>query len=409
MNVGERRPGPAPAVMSGPLSVYEPAVRMAMTQAGYTPSSVVEAAAAMRRLSSWMSGRGLAATELSPLVVEQFLAARRRRCRNAAVSRRWVGAVLRALREQGVVPDRNRVAATDREVLLGEFRLWLTAERGLAAESVRCYSGQGGKFLANLPDPLGESLWRLDAGAVTAFIIEQAKAAGSVWSAKAQVTATRALLRFLHVQGLIPASLTAAVPGVAGWRLAALPRGLAREQVQALLAANSNVATPAGLRDHAVLVTLAQLGLRGAEVAALRLEDVDWRGGQIVFRGKGARMERLPLPAEVGTALVAYLTGARPSCDCATVFVTARAPHRPLTAGTVRAVMGRACQRAGIPRVGAHRLRHSLATDLLRAGAPLTEIGQVLRHRSQLSTSVYAKVDHDTLRTLARPWPGSTQ
>jgi len=113
--------------MSGPLAVYEPAVRMAMTQAGYTPSSVVEAAAAMRRLSSWMSGRGLAATELSPLVVEQFLAARRRRCRNAAVSRRWVGAVLRALREQGVVPDRNRVAATDREVLLGEFRLWLTA------------------------------------------------------------------------------------------------------------------------------------------------------------------------------------------------------------------------------------------------------------------------------------------
>jgi len=120
-------------------------------------------------------------------------------------------------------------------------------------------------------------------------------------------------------------------------------------------------------------------------------------------------MERLPLPAEVGTALVAYLTGARPSCDCATVFVTARAPYRPLTAGTVRAVMGRACQRAGIPRVGAHRLRHSLATDLLRAGAPLAEIGQVLRHRSQLSTSVYAKVDHNTLRTLAWPWPGSTQ
>ena len=118
MNIGERRPGHALAVMSGPLVVYEPAVQMAMTQAGYAPSSVAEATAAMRRLSSWMRGRGLAATELSPLVVEEFLAARRQQCRNAAVSRRWVGAVLRPLREQGVVPDRNRVAATDREVLV---------------------------------------------------------------------------------------------------------------------------------------------------------------------------------------------------------------------------------------------------------------------------------------------------
>lgn len=194
---------------------------------------------------------------------------------------------------------------------------------------MRCYSGQASKLLAHLPDPLEHSLAALDAATVTAFIVAQATAADSVWSAKAQVTATRALLQ-----------------------------------------AHDGVTTPAGLRDHAVLVALARLGLRGAEVAALRLEDVDWRGGQMVIRGKGARLERLPLPAEVGAALVAYRTRARPTCECATLFVTVRAPYQPLTATSVRAIMGRACQRAGLPRVGAHRLRHSLATDLLRAGRP---------------------------------------
>jgi len=395
--------------MTGPLAPYELPVRAAMARAGYAPSSVVEATAAMRRLSSWMDARGVAASGLTPSVVAEFVAARRGCCRNSEVPHRWLGAVLRVLREQDVVPARSSGLDTARGVLLDEFRLWLTAERGLAPESVRCYSGQASKLLAHLPDPLEHSLAALDAATVTAFIVAQATAADSVWSAKAQVTATRALLRFLHAQGLITTSLVGAVPGVASWRLAALPRGLARGQIQALLQAHDGVTTPAGLRDHAVLVALARLGLRGAEVAALRLEDVDWRGGQIVIRGKGARLERLPLPAEVGTALVAYLTRARPTCECATLFVTVRAPYQPLTATSVRAIMGRACQRAGLPRVGAHRLRHSLATDLLRAGAPLAEVGQVLRHRSQLSTAAYAKVDHETLRTLAQPWPGSAR
>jgi integrase/recombinase XerD len=408
MNGGKRRPGAVSALMSGPLTPHEMLVRESMMQAGYAPSSVLEAARAMRRLSEWMCGRNLAAGELASPVIEQFLADRRSRCRNTAASRRGINAVLRALREAGVVPETDLGVATERELLLEAFRCWLRAERGLAAESVRCYSGQAAKFLAGVPDPLEGSLAVLDAAAVTAFIVAQARSTGNVWSAKAQITATRALLRFLHVQGMIPAPLTAAVPGVAGWRLAELPRGLTREQVQSLLAAHDTTTT-VGLRDHALLVMLARLGMRGAEAAALRLSDVDWRGGQLVVRGKGARVERLPLQAEVGAALAAYLIGARPACDCATLFVTVRAPFQPLTATAVRAVMGRACRRAGMPRVGAHRLRHSLATDLLRAGAPLAEIGQVLRHRSQLSTAVYAKVDYDSLRTLVLPWPGSAR
>ena len=293
-----------------------------------------------------------------------------------------------------------------REELLDAFVGWLRVERGLARESVRCYRSQAAKLLGSLPDPLGDAIGELDAAAVTGFVLAQAGSANSVWSAKAEVTALRALLRFLHVQGLTSGPLVGAVPAVAGWRLAGLPRGLSQDQVAALLA-GPDARTTVGLRDCALLTLLADLGLRGAEVAALRLDDLDWHRGEVLVRGKGARAERLPLTTSVGAALAGYLSGARPPCEADTVFVTVRAPIRSLTGGSVRAIMARACQRAGLARIGPHRLRHTLATDLLHAGASLAEIGQVLRHRSELSTAVYAKVDLEALRTLARPWPGS--
>ena len=294
------------------------------------------------------------------------------------------------------------------EELLADFARWLSTERGVAGETVRCYRTQGRKFLVHLPAPLAQSLAGVDAAAVIGYVLEHAAAADSVWSAKAHVTALRSLLRFLHVHGWIGSPLVGAVPAVAGWRLASLPKGLPSAQVQSLLAAH-DLDTRVGMRDHAVLVVLARLGMRGAEVAALQLADIEWRAGQLVVRGKGSRVERLPLPVEVGQALADYLTGGRPRCECPSLFVTARRPFRPLTPGAVRAIMGRACRRADLPRLGAHRLRHTLATDLLRAGASLPEIGQVLRHRSQLSTTIYAKVDSATLRTLARPWPGGAR
>jgi site-specific recombinase XerD len=303
-----------------------------------------------------------------------------------------------------VVPEPAVACDGAVEELLAEYAGYLRGERGLAAESVRCYCSQARTFLTSLPDPLSESLSRLGAAQVTAFMVRHAAEADSVWSAKALVTAVRSLLRYLHVDGRIPQPLTGAVPSVAGWRLDSLPRALAPEQVSALLTA-ADLDTATGRRDHAVLVVLARLGLRGAEVAALQLSDVDWRLGEVAVKGKGSRIERLPLPAEVGQVLAGYLTTARPRCSQAALFVTARAPYQALTGHCIRAIMGRACDRAGLPRVGAHRLRHSLATTILQAGAPLSEVGQVLRHRSQLSTTVYAKVDHTALRALAQPWP----
>jgi integrase/recombinase XerD len=152
----------------------------------------------------------------------------------------------------------------------------------------------------------------------------------------------------------------------------------------------------------------ARLGLRGAEAAGLRLDDIAWQAGEITVVGKASQREALPLPAEVGEAMADYLEHARPRCGAPTLFVTARAPYRPLSPACIRAIMARACARAGLPRLGAHRLRHCLATEMLRAGADLPEVGQVLRHRSMLSTTVYAKVDDAALRTLVTPWPGST-
>lgn len=409
MDVGERRRrGPVPAVMTGPLAPYELTLRAELARAGYAASSVRDAVRTMSRLSGWLDRQGLTAAELTPTGLDEFLAARGRDHRSEPAARRSLGAVLRVLRAGKVVPDSAAATPTAVDELLADYGAYLLGERGLAAESVRCYCVQGRKFLTSLPVPLDEALTRLDAAQVTSFVVSHSTAAASVWSAKAAVTALRSLLRYLHVAGLIPVSLTAAVPAVAGWRLDSLPRGLSRAQVSALLG-GCDTATATGLRDRAVLMLLARLGLRGAEAAALGLADVDWRAGEVVVRGKGSRVEALPLPAEVGQALAAYLTGARPRCWAGTLFVTARAPYQPLTPSCIRAIMGRACARAGLPRLGAHRLRHTLATEMLRCGASLAAVGQVLRHRSELSTATYAKVDHAALRGLAQPWPGATR
>ncbi|HTY26640.1 MAG TPA: site-specific integrase [Mycobacterium sp.] len=289
------------------------------------------------------------------------------------------------------------------DVVVDEFRVWLREQRGLSPETVRCYGNQAHTFLAWLPKPLDAGVQQLDSGQITSFVLDYCRDRNT-GSAKAMVTALRALLRFLHVSGHTPTPLAGAVPAVAGWRLASLPRGLDAAVIARLLECCERT-TMVGRRDYAILMLLARLGLRGAEATILELTDIDWRSGEITVHGKGNRIDRLPLPVDVGEAIVSYLTNGRPTCATRAVFCTVRAPYRPLTAAAVRQVMDRACHRAGLPRVGTHRLRHSLATDMLRAGASLPEVAQVLRHRSLLSTSIYAKVDENALRPLARPWP----
>jgi site-specific recombinase XerC len=290
------------------------------------------------------------------------------------------------------------------DVLVDEFRVWLAEERGLSPATVCCYGKQARMFLRQLPKPLEPALAQLDPGQVISLVLDYCRTRNT-WSAQAMVTSVRALLRFLHVAGKVPVPLAAAAPAVAGWRLASLPRGLDPAVVQRLLDSCDRDAA-VGRRDYAILTMLARLGLRGAEVAGLRLGELDWHGGEITVRGKGNRIDRLPMPFDVGEALVEYLTKGRPACDAVTVFCTIHAPHHPLSTAAIRLTMRRATRRAGLPQIGAHRLRHTLATEMLRAGASLPEVGQVLRHRSLLATTIYAKVDDSALRALARPWPG---
>jgi site-specific recombinase XerD len=223
-------------------------------------------------------------------------------------------------------------------------------------------------------------------------------------TAQRLASALRSLLRFWHLHGLIKISLVEAVPKVA-YRSMGLPRGLPPSEI-ALLLASCDRDQVAGLRDFAILTLLSRMGLRCGEVAGLRLEDIDWRGGQITVRGKGNRCDRLPLPSDVGQAVADYLHRGRP-CDALDrcVFIRIKAPHRHLSSGGVTQAVAAAARRAGLGTLFAHRLRHSAATSMLAAGASLAEIGQVLRHRSPLTTSVYAKVDTEALRGLARPWP----
>jgi site-specific recombinase XerD len=387
---------PSELVVAGPLAGYEAGLREELARQGYLPSSAAIVVRAMARLSAWLAETGTPVAGLGSEVVEEFVTTRH-------APGHGVGRLLRYLRAAGVVA--GPVQGGDVEELLVAYRGYLLTERGLAAESVRGYVKQARFFLSQFPTPVGAALAGLDAAQVSAFMLAECPRCPSVWSAKALVTAVRSLLRFLHVAGLVPRPLAGAVPAVAGWLLATLPGGLEAGQVAALLD-SCDAGRPAGVRDRAILTVLARLGLRGAEVAALELGDVDWRAGELLVRGKGGQRDRLPLPADVGQALAGYLTTARPVCACRALFVTDRAPRQGMTPAAVGAVVTRACARAGLPRFGGHRLRHNVATDLLRAGAGLAEVGQLLRHRSQLATACYAKIDRAALGALARPWPG---
>jgi integrase len=222
------------------------------------------------------------------------------------------------------------------------------------------------------------------------------------------VTALRALLRYLYLEGRLAADLTGAVPAVAGWRLRGLPSALAADQVPRLLR-SCDRRRAIGRRDHAVLLLLVRLGLRAGEVAGLRLDDIDWPAGEVLIRGKGRREDRLPLPADVGAALAHYLRTSRPRTTARQVFLGTRAPRRALSPAAVSTIARQAGRHAGLPATSAHRLRRTAATALLRGGASLDEIAQVLRHRSPDTTAIYAKVDRRALRAVIRPWPGASR
>jgi site-specific recombinase XerD len=389
--------------VGGPLEPFAEGFAVVLEGAGYLPSAVGMQVRLLAHLSRWLENEQVSPAVLSDAVLDRF---RREYLAKFASLRGFAGMVplLKYLRRLGVVPEPQAPVLTVAGELLERYRRYLTVERGLTRESARGYVDVVRPFVeSRVVETGGLELWDLQAGDVLGFLLEHA-GERSRKSSKALVTCLRSLLGFLHVSGLIARPLASGVPSVAGWRLAGLPRALSGEQVQALL--NScDRGSVAGRRDFAILTMLARLGLRRGEVAALKLDDIDWHAGELVITGKGNRVERLPLPADVGEAIAGYLREGRPGFSGREVFVRLIAPRAALTAGGVTQVVMSASKRAGIGEVTAHRLRHTAATELLRQGAPLTEIGELLRHRSVLTTAIYAKVDHDRLVDLARPWP----
>lgn len=340
--------------------------------------------------------------------VREFLRARRRRYASASAAAATTRHLLRHLRAIAVVPGlptpSPRGAAARVEAAYAEY---LRRERALVNLTIDAYLGLVRPFISRRGAPHARSLARVDAKAVTQFVVQQARCLGP-GRTKLLVTALRSLLRFLYVTGRVSKDLTRCVPRVADWRRAGLPKYIPAADVQRLIR-SCDRRRHAGRRDYAMLLIIARLGLRACEVVRLTLDDLDWKAGELLVRGKGSRIDRLPLPSEVGDALVAYLRDARPHGASRQVFLCARTPRRGLSnSSTVSTIIRRAIERTGLltPSRGAHLLRHSLATTLLRRGAPLAEIGSLLRHRSPDTTLLYAKVDLPPMREIALPWPG---
>jgi site-specific recombinase XerD len=374
---------------------------------GYTPQTVRNMLADLGQVGRWMSREGLVAAELDEDAMMVFLAARQAAGGRRVLGPRAMVPLLSYLREAGVTPA-GKPAQTPVVVLLGEYRTWLVRERGLAAATVLRYEKTARRFLQQQA-VAGDALTPagLTGADVNAFLLRECGRV-SAGSAKGRVAELRAVLRFLYLQGLTPLRLGTAVPPVGGWRLAALPPTMTAADVQLLLD-SCDRSTDVGVRDFAIMTLVARLGLRSIEIARLELGDVGWRAGELLVRGKGHRQDRLPLPAEAGEALVAYLTRGRAPAGARRLFLTCRAPRGPIRADLVGDVVERACLRAGLPRAGPHRLRHALAAELLRQGAGLVAISQVLRHQDLATTALYAKVDLTALRQVAQPWPGTAR
>jgi integrase len=318
------------------------------------------------------------------------------------LSRPGLLCLLELLRELGVVPAPVLAPPSCDEALMKSFEHYLLSERGLVVGTVTAYVAHASGFVADL-DPGG--LCHVRAADVTAAVLGRSEKL-SVSGTQNFVAGLRAFLRFCFVEGLIEVDLSEAALPVTGRRRSSLPLGISAGDAAALLA-SCDRRTGLGRRDYALLMIMLRLGLRRGEVCSIRLDDIDWRSGEIVVVGKGARRDRLPLPADVGEAIAGYLARGRPVTVHRKVFISARAPFEPIAGGTVASTVRRACRRAGVAEMGSHRLRHTMACEMVAAQVPLSQIAQVLRHDSLQSTAIYARIDVESLRSLAQPWPGS--
>jgi site-specific recombinase XerD len=398
--------------LEGPLSAHIAGFAKWARDEGYALYSRQRQVLLAACFSRWLGQESVSPGRVTFGHVLRYLRSRARHlkiCRgDAAALRQFID----FLRRQGVIPaERIRSHQPPVEQVVQEFERYLLNERALVQTTAVHYASFVRGFLANRFCRGPIKLSQLCAGDVVRFVQRQARRL-HLKQAKLLTTALRSFLHYLRYRGEILHDLSGAVPTVANWSMTSIPRAIPPDLVRRLLA-SINRHSALGRRDYAILLLLARLGLRGGEVARIELEDIDWNAGSVSVRRKGGQHDVLPLPADVGAAITAYLRmGRPPNSSSRRVFLRCRAPFRGFQGPVAIASLVRHnLARAGIhaPTWGAHQFRHGLATDMLRHGASLTEIGEVLGHRSPETTRIYTKVDLNALRPLALPWPGGVR
>jgi len=394
----------------GPLGPFIDSYAAEMRGERYSQQTSEKQIRVVADFGRWLGKRGIRAQEITTELFQPYVRAQRRRRlptgNEAPALRRLLDLLIRT----GVVPAPEPPAATAVDQLEREFRLYLQQERALASTTQDAYVGFVSEFLGERFGVGPVDLSGLCAADVTGFVRRRAATIHSI-RVQLMTTALRSFLRFARYRGDIDKDLAACVPAVANWKLSTIPRALPPCQVERVLASIDR-GTAMGRRDYAILLILARLGLRAGEIRTLTLEDLDWQAGLITVRGKAGRYSQMPLPAEVGEAIADYLQHGRPIANTRCVFLRTRAPASGFKGQCgIGSMVRHALARAGVdaPRKGAHQFRHGLASQMLRQGASLFEIGELLRHRSPQTTAIYAKVDLVSLATLALPWPGGAQ
>jgi len=387
-----------------PLVVQLQRFTASLIEQGYADETVQWKVKRVTDFGQWLKQKRVAVADLDEALVEAFL---KRQHRERRGDLRTLQQFLDQLRKQNVVPARN--LPCDRSPLapiLNQYEAHLRTERGLVAHTIEQYQSFVRKFLGERFRSQPLLLKAVKAFDISDFVLRHTPSM-NVKRAQVMTTAFRSFFRFLFRRGELRADLAASVPTVANWRLSTVPKYLTPQEVERVLKACDR-RTTVGRRDYAILLLLARLGLRAGEVVDLQLEDINWRAGEILVRGKGLLHDRMPLPADVGEALACYLRRDRPRCQTRRLFVCTKAPRRGFAhPSTLSTIVHRALARADLhpPLQGAHLLRHSLATSMLRSGATMGEIAEILRHRTLQTTEIYAKVDFQGLRSLAHPWP----
>jgi site-specific recombinase XerD len=393
--------------IEGPLSPLLELYSTSLNEERYSHESFLRKTGFVIGFSRWLHQKRIEMPDVTLSVGQRFLRDKPRRGGDPATLKHF----LAWMQSRGLISAQALQPREKSEVdtLVEEYSAYLLSERGLAPTSAVVYAAIAHRFLTRTCPQGRWDLKALTAQQIRDFAVQEARKFRTSKAASLLTCVARSFLRFVHYRGYVDRSLVGAVPAVAHWSMAPIPRALPLKAVRRVLTDSRRRRTPCGLRDRAILLVLARLGLRAREVMLLELDDIDWVNSCIHVHGKGRQERPLPLPHDVGEAIAAYLRNGRPASSCRRVFLRTRAPWRGVAkSSSISAIVGRALTRAQVKSAthGAHQFRHSLATNMLRRGASLTEIGQVMRHRDPNTTRIYAKVDLSALREVALPWPG---